>query len=127
MLTPTQANPTVRLILRWLIAAAAVWAAATFVPGIRYGGGFQTLLVVALVMGLVNALVRPIVKSLACGLIVLTLGLALFIINALMLLLTGWIADQIGLDFHVDGFWTAVWGSIVISIASAIFGAVLDD
>jgi putative membrane protein len=117
----------VRLILRWLIAAAAVWAAATFVPGIRYGGGFQTLLVVALVMGLVNALVRPIVKSLACGLIVLTLGLALFIINALMLLLTGWISRELGFPFFVDGFVPALIGSVVISLVSWVLSMFMGD
>lgn len=116
-----------KLILRWLISAAAVWAAAQFVPGIHYSGGFQTLLVVALVMGLVNALVRPIVKRLACGLIVLTLGLALFVINALMLLLTGWISRELGFPFYVDGFVPALIGSVVISLVSWVLSLFLGD
>lgn len=116
-----------RLILRWLISAAAVWAAAHFVPGIHYSGGFKTLLVVALVMGLVNALVRPIVKKLACGLIVLTLGLALFVINALMLLLTGYISRELGFPFYVDGFVTALIGSVVISLVSWVLSLFLGD
>ncbi|HET7464223.1 MAG TPA: phage holin family protein [Longimicrobium sp.] len=115
------------LILRWLITAAAVWAAAHFVPGIHYTGGIKTLLVVALVMGLVNALVRPIVKKLACGVIVLTLGLALFVINALMLLLTGYIAQHFGYDFRVDGFVPALIGSVVISLVSWVLSLLLVD
>jgi len=117
----------VKLILRWLITAAAVWAAAHFVPGIHYTGGFKTLLVVALVFGLVNALVRPIIKGLACGLIVLTLGLAIFVINALMLLLTGYITSQFGYSFKVDGFVPALMGSIVISLVSWLLSVVLVD
>jgi putative membrane protein len=115
------------LILRWLITAAAVWAAAHFVPGIHYSGGFTTLLVVALVMGLVNALVRPLVKSLACGLVVLTLGLVIFVINALMLLLTGYITRQFGYDFQVDGFVPALIGSVVITLVSWVLSMLLPD
>jgi putative membrane protein len=117
----------VKLILRWLITAAAVWAAAHFVPGIHYGGGLKTLLVVALILGLVNALVRPIVKALACGLIVLTLGLAIFVINALMLLLTGYLSHHFGYDFTVDGFVPALMGSVVISLVSWLLSVVLVD
>jgi len=117
----------VKLILRWLITAAAVWAAAHFVPGIHYSGGFKTLLVVGLILGLVNALVRPIVKSLACGLIVLTLGLAIFIINALMLLLTGYVSRHFGYDFTVDGFVPALVGSVVISLVSWLLSVVVVD
>lgn len=116
-----------KLILRWLITAAAVWAAAHFVPGIHYSGGFKTIFVVALVFGLVNALVRPLVKALACAVIVLTLGLAIFIINALMLLLTGAISSHFGYPFHVDGFVPALLGSIVISVVSWILSVVLVD
>src|SRR5687767_11945803 len=101
---PPDPHPNVKLILRWLITAAAVWAAAHFVPGISYSGGIKTLLVVSLIFGLVNALVRPIVKGLACGLIVLTLGLAIFIINALMLLLTSYLSSHFGYEFKVEGF-----------------------
>lgn len=116
-----------KLILRWLITAAAVWAAAHFVPGIHNDGGFKTLLVVALIYGLVNALVRPIVKALACALIVLTLGLAIFIINAVMLLLTGYISSHFGYPFHVDGFVPALMGSIVISVVSWLLSVLLVD
>lgn len=116
-----------KLLLRWLITAAAVWAAAHFVPGIHYSGGFKTLLVVALIFGLVNALVRPILKALACAVIVLTLGLAIFIINALMLLLTSAVSRHFGFDFTVDGFVAALLGSIVISLVSWLGSVLLVD
>jgi putative membrane protein len=117
----------VRLLLRWLISAAAVWVAATYVPGIRYDGSFTTLLVVALILGLVNAIVRPVLKALACAVIVLTLGLALFVINALMLLLTSYLAGELGYGFHVDGFVPALVGSIVISLVSWVLSIFLPD
>ena len=86
-----------------------------------------TLLGVGVVFGLVNAIVAPIIKLLSLPFIILTLGLLLLVINALMLMLTSSIANALDLGFHVDGFWTAVGGSIVISVTSTILGAVLDD
>jgi len=94
----------VNLLLRWLAAAAAVWVATKLVPGIRYEGGFQTLLVVALILGLVNALVRPLLKFLACGIIALTLGLFLLVINAGMLGLVAAMLD----GFAIERFSTRV-------------------
>lgn len=116
-----------KLLLRWIITAAAVWAAAHFVEGISYSGGPTTLFAVALVLGLVNALVRPVIKALACGIIVLTLGLALFVINALMLLLAAWISGELGYDFRVDGFVPALVGSLVITFVSWILSVFLVD
>ncbi|HEX2204116.1 MAG TPA: phage holin family protein [Longimicrobium sp.] len=115
------------LLLRWLITAAAVWAAAHFLEGISYSGGPATIFAVALALGLVNALVRPIVKALACGIIVLTLGLALFVINALMLLLAAWLSGQFGYDFRVEGFVPALVGSLVITFVSWILSVFLTD
>lgn len=85
-----------------------------------------TLLLVAVILGLVNAIVSPLVKLLSLPFIVLTLGLFLLVINALMLLLTSWIAGEVGLAFHVDGFWTALLAALVVTIASSIIEAVLD-
>ena len=107
-----------RLIARWLISAAAVWVATEVVPGIRIEEGFAPLLAVALLLGLVNALVRPLLRWLACGLIVLTLGLFLLVINAGLLLLTSSLARQVGIAFFVDGFVPALLGSLVISLVS---------
>jgi putative membrane protein len=116
-----------RLLLRWLVSAAAVYAAAIFVPGIRLEEGFTNLLIVALVVGLVNALVRPILKMLACGLIVLTLGLFLLVINAVLLLLAAWLAQEAGVGFYVDGLVPAFFGSIVISLVSFVLSLLLPD
>ena len=113
------------LLVRWLAAAAAVAVAVYVVPGIRLEGGLASLLVVALVLGLVNALVRPLLRWLSCGLVVLTLGLFLLVINALMLLLAAWIARALGVGFHVDGFAAALVGSVLISLVSFLLSMVL--
>lgn len=115
------------LLLRWVAAAIAVAAAAYFVPGIRVEGGLETYFVVALVLGLVNALVRPLVKALACGLIVLTLGLFLLVINAAMLWVTSIVAQHFGYGFFVDGLIPALVGSLVISVVSWILSLTLKD
>ncbi|MFC8278295.1 phage holin family protein [Streptomyces sp. NPDC057271] len=86
-----------------------------------------TLILVALVFGLVNFLVKPVVKLISLPLFILTLGLITLVINALMLLLTSWLADTIGLDFHVDGFWTAALGGLIISVVSWALNIVLPD
>ncbi|MEV6590836.1 phage holin family protein [Streptomyces acidicola] len=86
-----------------------------------------TLLLVALVFGLVNAVVKPIVKLLTLPLFILTLGLFTLVVNALMLLLTSWLADKLDLSFQVEGFWTAVLGGLIISIVSWALHIVLPD
>ncbi|OIJ69305.1 phage holin family protein [Streptomyces mangrovisoli] len=86
-----------------------------------------TLLLVALVFGVVNWLVKPIVKVLTFPLFILTLGLITLVVNALMLLLTSWLCDKLNLSFHVEGFWTAVWGGLIISIVSWALNMVLPD
>jgi putative membrane protein len=115
------------LLLRWIASAAAVGAAAYFVPGITVSGGLKTYFVVALILGLVNAVVRPIVKALACGLIMLTLGLFLLVINAAMLWVTSLLAQHFGYGFYVEGFEPALLGSLVISLVSWLFSIVLTD
>jgi putative membrane protein len=114
----------------WVVVnALALGLAAWIFEGIYLNGSsdtedFFTLLVVGLIFGVITSFVRPIVNILSIPLIILTLGLMLLVVNALMLLLTSWVADQFGLAFHVDGFWTALWGSIVISIASMVLNAI---
>ncbi len=115
-----------RLIATAVATAVAVW----LVPGINVTaadtqGKVLTLLGVALVFGVVNGLVAPIVKVLGACLIVLTLGFFLLVINALMLQLTSWGAGVVGLGFHVDGFWPAFWGALIISIVGALLGGLL--
>ena len=107
-----------RFLLRWVINGLALWAAASLVPGFRYEG-WQAIAVVALIFGLVNALIRPIVLVVTCLVNVLTLGLFTLIVNAAMLALTGWIAGQIGIPFQITGgFLTVFLGALVISIVS---------
>jgi putative membrane protein len=109
------------LLLRWAISAGGVAIAAWIVPGISVSGDHRvwTLLLVALVLGLVNAIIRPILSMLSCGLIVLTLGLFTLVINGLMLWLASYIAVHgLGLGFHVDGFWNAVLGALIITVFS---------
>lgn len=116
----------VRLIVTALATAAAVW----LVPGISLTSSDLTdkllaLLAVALIFGVVNGVVAPLVKGLSACFIVLTLGLALLVINALMLMLTSYLSRVLGLGFQVDGFWAAFWGAIVISLVGALFGGLL--
>ena len=116
--------------LIWLVVnALALGAAVWLFEGITLEGDTTTnsivqLVVVGAIFGLVNFFVRPIAYFFSLPLIVLTLGLMLLVVNALMLLLTSWIADGVGLDFHVDGFWVALFGSIVISIASVVLSVI---
>ncbi|MFL6155948.1 MAG: phage holin family protein [Marmoricola sp.] len=118
----------------WLAINALGLGAAVWLFGdISLAGADTTtdkvvsLVVVGAIFGVITSVVRPIVNFLSLPLIILSLGLMLFVTNALMLLLTSSIADSLGLHFHVEGFWTAVFGGIVISIASMIATAVLPD
>jgi putative membrane protein len=116
-----------RLLLRILINAAALWAATEIVPGARHDGPWTSLLLVALVFGVLNVLVRPILKLLTCPLILLTLGLFTFVINALMLWLTGAVSETLGLGFHVDGFVPAFLGALVVTVVNLILSVILPD
>lgn len=109
-----------KFILRFLATAAALWAAVRLVDGIDYTGDWLGLLYVALVFGLVNAIIRPILKAMTCPLVVLTLGLFLLVLNALMLWLTSALSVRLGLGFHVAGFLPAFWGALVVAVVSAI-------
>jgi putative membrane protein len=113
-----------------MVNALALAAATGLLRGITLTGATEsdrvvTLVLVALVFGLVNAVVRPIVKLLSLPFIILTLGLLIFVINALMLLLTGWLSGQLGLGFHVEGFGTAILGAVVIAVATWVLERVL--
>lgn len=121
-----------RLILR-LLANAAALAVATFVlSGITLtapttGRKILTLLVVALIFGIVNAVVKPIFKFVTTPIVLLSLGLFLLVINACMLLLTSWVSGQIDLGWNVSGFWVAVMGAVIVSIVSFLLNAFLPD
>jgi putative membrane protein len=119
--------------ISWLVVnALALGAAVWLLDGITLSGDTDTdtvvqLVIVGAIFGVITSFVRPIVNLLSLPLIILTLGLMLLVVNALMLMLTSAVADSVGLDFHVDGFWTALWGSIVISVASMILTAIFPD
>lgn len=122
-----------RFFLRWFINAVALLAAAFIVPGIRLSASgaspqmneWMTLAIVALIFGVINAIIRPIVVLLTLPLTIITLGLFMFVINALMLLLTSRIAQAFDLGFRVDGFGAALLGALVISVVSFILGRLL--
>jgi putative membrane protein len=121
-----------RLILRLLANAGALAVATWLLAGITLtapttGQKVFTLLIVALIFGIVNAIVKPIFTLVTAVAVLLTLGLFLIVINALMLLLTSWISDQVNLGWHVEGFWTAVLGSIIISVVSFIVNAFIPE
>ena len=111
-------------ILRLLISAAALWVAIQLVDGIHYAGSSWSLLFVALVFGALNAGVRPLLTLLSIPFIVVTLGLFIFVINALMLMLTSWVSGLLNLGFHVDGFWAAFLGGLIVSVVSLLLSLV---
>ncbi|MEV2210640.1 phage holin family protein [Streptomyces sp. NPDC050997] len=121
-------NFVVKTIANAGALAVAVWLLDKItLTGDSTGKKIWALIVVALVFGLVNFLVKPIVKVLTFPLFILTLGLITLVVNALMLLLTSWLADKLDLSFHVEGFWTAVLGGLIISIVSWALHVVLPD
>ena len=118
-----------KLILRWLITAVSLYVAVLIVPGISVdGNAWVAFTIMALVLGLVNALVRPVLKLLSCGVIILTLGLFVFVINATTFMLASWIAQNwLNIGFYVAGFPAALLGSIVVSLVSIVLSSILID
>jgi putative membrane protein len=121
-----------RFLLRLVANMGALAVATWLFSGITLtspttGGKVLTLLIVALIFGVVNAIVKPIFTLVTGIIVILTLGLFLIVINALMLMLTSWLSGLFGLGWSVDGFWTALWGSIVISIVSFVLNAFIPD
>jgi len=123
------------IAIKVLVNGAALWVAAFILSGIRFGPDSDplskqlvTILVVAAIFGLINAFIKPVLRFFSMPFIILTLGLFSLVVNALMLQLTSWFADQLGLAFHVDEFfWDAVLGSIVITFVSMILNLILPD
>ena len=113
--------------IRLLVNAAALWVATQIVPGVSLSGGPLPLLGVALVFGVVNALIRPVARILAFPLIILTLGIFALVINGLMLWLTSSLSSALGLGFHVSGFWAAFWGALVVSLVSTMLSLFIAD
>lgn len=118
-----------KLFARILITAIAVAVAIWLVPGISPLGAnaWTAIIVAALILAVLDTFVKPLVEALSCGAVVLTFGLFLLVINALMLLLGSWISQQLGTGFVVDGFWPAFWGGIIISVVSWMLGMFISD
>ena len=114
-------------VLRLLVNAAALWVATRIVNGVSFTGSWLTLLGVALVFGVVNAIIKPLTKVLTFPLIILTLGLFLLVINSLMLMLTSAVSHSLGLGFSVRGFGPAFWGALVVSIVNALLWWMIRD
>jgi putative membrane protein len=122
----------VGIIIRLIISALALWISTLVIDGITVEGSAAekagTLLVVAVIFGVVNAVLRPIIKVLGCWAYALTLGLIAIVVNAALLMLTSWIAEQLDLSFDVDKFWpTAVLGALLIGIVSWLLNLVVPD
>ena len=116
-----------KLVIRLLITMCALYAASRLVPGISTDGSLLALAGVALVFAVVNEIVKPIVHVLSLPFVVVTLGLFLLVINALMLWLTSRLSNALGLGFHVQGFAAAFWGGIVISVVSILLHVLIPE
>jgi putative membrane protein len=109
-----------RLVLRWLTSTLAIFVAVWLVPGIVFEGPGWQLGIVAVILGLLGTLLRPLLLLFTLPLVLLTLGLFVLVINAGLLLLTSSLAGQFGIDFMVDSFWSALFGGLLISIVSGL-------
>jgi putative membrane protein len=122
----------VGFLIRLVITAIALWVTTLIVPGVRVGGESGantalTLIAVALIFGVVNAVLKPVIKVFGCVFYLLTLGLFALVVNALLFLLTDWIARGLDLPFRVDGFWAAFWGAIVMAVVSWLISVAVPD
>ena len=121
-----------RLLLRILIPAAALGIAHLLIPGIELTGHSDldkagTLIIVALIFGVVNAVIKPIVKTVGCLFYVLTLGLIGLVVNGLLLWLCSWVAGKLSVPFHITGFWPAFWGAIIVGIVAWLLNLAFDE
>ena len=121
-----------KLLMRILIVAVALGIAHLLISGIELRGGstlskIGTLVAVALIFGIVNAVIKPIVKTVGCLFYVLTLGLIGLVVNGLLLWLCSWVAGKLSLPFHITGFWPAFWGAIIVGIVGWVLNLVLDE
>jgi putative membrane protein len=114
-------------LIRLLVNAAALWVATRIVPGVSSSGGAMPLFGVALVFGVINAILRPIAIVLTFPILIVTLGLFTLVINGLMLLVTSSLSNALGLGFHVAGFWSAFWGALVVTLVSWVLSLAIRD
>jgi putative membrane protein len=121
------------IVIRLVVSAVALWISTLVIDGITIGGDSVlektgTLLLVAAIFGVVNAVIRPIVKTVGCAAYVVTLGLVALLVNGALFLFTSWIADQLDLAFDVDRFWpTAVLGALLVAVVSWVLNMLVPD
>jgi putative membrane protein len=120
------------LTIRVAVVAVSLWVATLIVPGIvttagTTGAQVGTLIAVALIFGLVNAVLKPLIKVVGCPFYILTLGLIGLVVNGLLFLLVGAIADGVGLPFSVEGFWAAFLGAIVVAVVGFVLHVLIPD
>jgi putative membrane protein len=121
------------ILIRLAISAVALWISTLLIPGITVDtdsvlGKIGTLVAVAAIFGIVNAVLRPIIKVIGCAFYILTLGLIALVVNALLFMLTSWIAGLLDLPFHVDDFWpSAVLGALLVGVVSWLLGLLVPD
>lgn len=125
-------NSVLRFLIRTAATACGLWVATALISGITVSGtsGWSTaltLFAVAIIFGVVNAVIKPIIKVLGCLFYLITLWLIAFVVNALLFLLVSWLAGLLQLPFHVAGFWSAFWGAIIVSVVSWAITVVLPD
>jgi len=113
-----------RFVIRFFINAVAIYVAALLVPGIHLAG-WNAILLVAIIFGLVNTFIKPLVSLVTCLIQVITLGLFTLVINAGMLYFTAWIAQRFGLTFLIDNFLSALFGALIVSIISFILSKII--
>jgi len=119
-----------KLLIRWAITALSLFAAAWVVPGIHVDDsrGWVVYAAMAVILSLVNALIRPLLKVLTCPLIVLTLGLFTLVVNAVSMLIASAIANNLfKVGFYIDGFWPAFWGALIVSVVSVVLSIFVGD
>lgn len=120
-----------RILVKIIINALALWA-STLLPHIGFGNAsvgrkIISLLIVAVIFGIINAVLKPIIKVIGCGFYILTLGLIALVVNALLFLLTGYLADKLHLAFHVHGFWAGFFGAIIVAVVSFLLHLVIPE
>jgi len=117
-----------KLFIRWAVTVLALVAAVWLVPGIQVeGSAWVAYAVMAVILALVNAIVRPVLKFLSCPLIIVTLGLFVLVVNGAALWLSAWIANRFDIGFYVDGFWAALLGALIVSVVTIILSALVKE
>jgi putative membrane protein len=122
----------VRILIKVIVNAVALGVAAWLVPGISLTthstlAKIGALVLVAVIFGIINAVLKPIIKVVGCGFYLLTLGLISLVVNALLFLLTGFLAEKVHIPFHVSGFWAGFWGALIVAVVGFVLHLVIPD